>query len=44
MDHTLKTDLALFAVAFIACAFLLVRALGADTSFADILGTVLGVH
>ncbi len=44
MGHTLKTDLALFAVAFIACAFLLARALRSDTSFADILGAVLGVH
>jgi hypothetical protein len=42
MDHTLKTDLALFAAAFIACAFLLARALRADTSFADILGAALG--
>jgi hypothetical protein len=44
MRHTLKTDLALFAVAFIACAFQLARALRADTSFADILGAVPGVH
>lgn len=44
MRHTLKTDLALFAAAFMACAFLLVRALRADTSFADIVGAALGVH
>jgi hypothetical protein len=44
MGHTLKTDLALFAVAFIACTFLLARALRADTNFADILGAALGVH
>ena len=44
MDHTLKTDLVLFAVAFIVCAFLLARALRADTSFADILGAALGAR
>ena len=40
MRHTLKTDLALFAAAFIASAFVL----GADTSFAHILGAVLGAR
>jgi hypothetical protein len=44
MSHTLKTDFALFAAAFIAVAFLLARALRADTSFADIFGPALGVH
>ena len=40
MSHTLKTDLALFAAAFIAVAFVL----GANASFADILGALLGAH
>jgi hypothetical protein len=44
MSHTLKTDLALFAVAFIASVFLLAQALQADTGLADILGAVPGVH
>ena len=38
MSQKLKTDLALFAAAFIAGAFVL----GANASFADILGAVLG--
>ena len=40
MSHTLKTDLALFAAAFIASAIVL----GADTSFAHMLGAALGAH
>ena len=40
MSQKLKTDLALFAAAFIASALVL----GADTSFADMLGAVLGAH
>jgi len=40
MRQTLKTDLALFAAAFIASAFVL----GADTSVANMLGAVLGAH
>jgi hypothetical protein len=40
MSHRLKTDLALFAAAFIASAIVL----GADTSFAHILGVVLGAR
>ncbi len=40
MSQKLKTDFALFAAAFIASAIVL----GADTSFADILGAVLGAH
>ena len=38
MSHTLKTDFALFAAAFIAVAFVL----GANASFADILGALFG--
>jgi hypothetical protein len=40
MSQTLKTDLALFAAAFTAIVFVL----GANTSFADILGAVLSAH
>lgn len=40
MSQTLKTDLALFAAAFVA----IVVVLGANSSFAEILGAVLGVH
>jgi hypothetical protein len=40
MSNTLKTDLALFAAAFFASAFVL----GANASFADILGALLGAH
>ena len=40
MSQKLKTDFALFAAAFIASAVVL----GADTSFADILGAVLRAH
>ena len=42
MSHTLKTDLALFAAAFIASAFAPNPAFRADTSFA--LGAVLGAR
>ena len=44
MRHTLKTDLALFAAAFIASAFVPNPALRADTSFAHIPGAALGAH
>jgi len=40
MSQTLKTDLALFAAAFLAMVFVL----GANTSFAEILGAVLGAQ
>jgi hypothetical protein len=40
MSQKLKTDLALFAAAFIASAFVL----GADTGFAHMLGAVLGAN
>ena len=40
MSQRLKTDLALFAAAFIASAFVL----GADTSFAHMLGAVLSAR
>jgi len=40
MSQTLKTDLALFAAAFTAIAFVL----GANTSFAEILLAVLGAR
>jgi hypothetical protein len=40
MSQRLKTDLALFAAAFLASALVL----GADTSFAHMLGAVLGAH
>ena len=40
MGQTLKTDLALFAAAFTAIVFVL----GANASFADILGAVLNAH
>lgn len=40
MSNTLKTDLALFAAAFIASAFVL----GADTGVAHMLGALLGAH
>ena len=40
MSQKLKTDFALFAAAFIASAVVL----GADTSFADILGAVFRAH
>jgi len=40
MSQTLKTDLSLFAAAFIASVFVL----GANTSLADILGVVLSAH
>ena len=42
MSHTLKTDHALFAAAFIASAFY--PALRADTSFAHISGSAPGAH
>ena len=44
MDHTLKTDLALFAAAFIASAFVPNPALRADASFAHIPGALLGAR
>ena len=44
MSHTLKTDLALFAAAFIAVAFVPSPELRANASFADILGALLGAH
>jgi len=40
MSQTLKTDLALFAAAFTAIVFVL----GANASFADILGAVLSAY
>ena len=40
MSQKMKTDLALFAAAFIASALVL----GADTSFAHMLGAVFGTH
>lgn len=40
MSEKMKTDLALFAAAFIAC----VLVLGADTSVAQILGAVFDAH
>ncbi|MEP9387886.1 hypothetical protein [Mesorhizobium sp. KR9-304] len=44
MSHTLKTDFALFAAAFIAGAFVPTPGRRANASFADILGAVLGAH
>lgn len=40
MSEKMKTDLALFAAAFIACALVL----GANTSVAHMMGVVLGAH
>lgn len=40
MSHNLKTDLALFAAAFVSAAMVL----GADTSFAQMLGVIIGAH
>ncbi len=40
MSQRLKTDFALFAAAFIASALVL----GANSSFAHILGAVIGAH
>lgn len=40
MSHNLKTDLALFAAAFVAA----VLVLGANSSFAQIVSAIIGVH
>ena len=40
MSHNLKTDFALFAAAFVAA----VLVLGANSSFAQILGALIGAH
>ena len=40
MSHNLKTDLALFAAAFVSA----VLVLGANSSFAQMVGVIIGIH